>query len=572
MTRNLPPRGGSSRAPTNSPEQPQLDRAVIEADYLGASTRCLPSIDNRRAPGDPTSVPGQRQGNVGPAILNFTRPLAAAVDAAARAPTRAGRVTPGANVNAHVVTRAVEALRTAAPALSAGCRMWLWQYIACGLAFGAALGLVLTAPGLASTGVLVATATIFIGVSFFRVIVLAAAIGRTARLPCEAAPAPLRSGLPTYCVLVPLYREAALVPDLIDALAALDYPPAKLDVVLILEECDRATCARVARAALPPYMRFIIVPDRQPRTKPKALNMALALSRGEFVAVFDAEDVPAPDQLRKAAAAFLATPGRYACLQARLAIHNPRQSMITRQFALEYAALFHAFLPALVRLGLPLPLSGTSNHFPRAVLENALAWDPFNVTEDADLGIRLTRAGGTIGLLDSATLEEAPATPGQWLPQRTRWIKGWMQTYLVHTRRPWRLLRQLGAWRCFGFHALFAGFLVSALTYPLMLAAIGFELSRPTPFASAPGTLHRAALTVALTEAATGVLAALLTAVIGAWRGGLVRLAGHLLAAPFHWLAISVATYRALGQMIRRPHFGEKTRHTPRRRLRTALR
>ena len=175
--------------------------------------------------------------------------------------------------------------------------------------------------------------------------------------------------LPTYTVLVPLFREAAIVPDLIEALAAIDYPPPKLDIVLILEESDHATRRAVARSPRPACMRVIVVPDGQPRTKPKALNVALALTRGELVAVFAAEDVPSPGQLRQAAAVFAAHPGRYACLQARLAIYNPRQSLLTRHFALEYAALFHALLPALVRWNLPLPLSGTSNHFPRAVLE-----------------------------------------------------------------------------------------------------------------------------------------------------------------------------------------------------------
>ncbi len=443
--------------------------------------------------------------------------------------------------------------------------MRLWQYIVAGLSAGAALGVILVAPDIAGTTALLATAILFIGVTTFRVLVLVAALAGNARAVAITGPPVPHSKLPTYCVLVPLFREAALVPGLVDALAALDYPPDRLDIVLILEECDPATRARVARTMLPPHIRFLVVPDRQPRTKPKALNMALALSRGEFVAVFDAEDVPAPNQLRLAAAAFAATPGRYACLQARLAIHNPRQSWVSRQFALEYAALFHAVLPALVRLGLPLPLSGTSNHFPRAVLENALAWDPFNVTEDADLGIRLTRAGGTIGLLDSATLEEAPATFGQSLPQRTRWIKGWMQTYLVHTRCPWRLLRQLGAWRCFGFHALFAGFLLSALAFPLMFLAIGYELSRPAPFASAPGSIHRLALVVAFAEIAIGVLAALLTGLLGAWRGGLTALAGHVLVAPLYWMLISAASYRALSQIIRNPYFWEKTAHAPRR-------
>jgi cellulose synthase/poly-beta-1,6-N-acetylglucosamine synthase-like glycosyltransferase len=235
-----------------------------------------------------------------------------------------------------------------------------------------------------------------------RLLLLAGAVIRSNARRALAVPTLSDAELPTYAVLVPLFREAAILPDLVEALAAIDYPRAKLDIALILEESDRPTRAAASRAELPPHMRVIVVPDRQPRTKPRALATALGLTRGELVAVYDAEDIPAVNQLRAAAAAFAREPGRYACLQARLAIYNPRQSWITRHFTLEYAALFHALLPAIVRLGWPVPLSGTSNHFVRAVLDQC-QWDPFNVTEDAELGIRLTRRGGGIGLLDSDT-------------------------------------------------------------------------------------------------------------------------------------------------------------------------
>jgi cellulose synthase/poly-beta-1,6-N-acetylglucosamine synthase-like glycosyltransferase len=202
-----------------------------------------------------------------------------------------------------------------------------------------------------------------------------------------------------------------------------------------------------------------------------------------------------------------------------------QEGWLTRQFAVEYAMLFQVFLPALRLMGWPLPLGGTSNHFARGKLD-ASVWDPFNVSEDADLGIRLTRFGGKIGLIDSDTHEEAPARLVQWLPQRTRWIKGWMQTYLVHMRQPWRLARELGLWRLFGFHALFGGFLISVLAYPLLLAM----------------------------------------AVIGIWRARLAGLACDIIAAPIYWLLISIAGYRALIQIIWWPHLWEKTEHSARRR------
>jgi cellulose synthase/poly-beta-1,6-N-acetylglucosamine synthase-like glycosyltransferase len=242
-----------------------------------------------------------------------------------------------------------------------------------------------------------------------------------------------------------------------------------------------------------------------------------------------------------------------------------QEGWLTRQFAVEYAMLFQVFLPALRLMGWPLPLGGTSNHFARGKLD-ASVWDPFNVSEDADLGIRLTRFGGKIGLIDSDTHEEAPARLVQWLPQRTRWIKGWMQTNLVHMRQPWRLARELGLWRLFGFHALFGGFLISVLAYPLLLAVAVVELISPQPFVMEPGSQHHVALTIALTELIARFVAALLMAVIGIWRARLAGLACDIIAAPIYWLLISIAGYRALIQIIWWPHLWEKTEHSARRR------
>ena len=194
-------------------------------------------------------------------------------------------------------------------------------------------------------------------------------------------------------------------------------------------------------------MRIVTVPNGQPRTKPRALNYALQDARGTLVAVFDAEDIPDADQLRRAANAFIEGGPRLACVQARLAIYNADESFLSRQFALEYSALFSGLLPALGFLRLPLTLGGTSNHFRRDLLLKIGGWDPFNVTEDADLGIRLARFGYEVSVINSVTMEEAPASWRSWRGQRTRWIKGWIQTYLVHMRRPLRLWRDLGPWK-----------------------------------------------------------------------------------------------------------------------------
>jgi cellulose synthase/poly-beta-1,6-N-acetylglucosamine synthase-like glycosyltransferase len=185
----------------------------------------------------------------------------------------------------------------------------------------------------------------------------------------------------------------------------------------------------LACTQLDAHMQVLVVPEGAPRTKPRATQYALQFARGEYVVVYDAEDAPEPDQLRRALAALRAGGERLGCLQAQLNIYNSDATWFTRQFTVEYTALFDCILPTLERLRLPVPLGGTSNHFPRAVLDAVGGWDPYNVTEDADLGIRLARAGWHVGVLNSTTWEEAPPTFRIWKGQRTRWLKGWMQPH-----------------------------------------------------------------------------------------------------------------------------------------------
>lgn len=323
--------------------------------------------------------------------------------------------------------RAVNGLRRSRPTLSAGEPTWLWQKWTLALLLPALALAVVLAPEQA----MFALAAVLV-LPFFCVVALrAAALWHTSfdrhapatadRISPEAQP------LPRYSLLVPIYDEAAVVPDLIAALGAIDYPQDRMEVLLILESVDAQTRAAVAAAHLPPHMRVVVVPDGSPRTKPRALSFALRGAIGELVVVYDAEDVPEPDQLHRAAR-LLATDPKLGCVQARLNVLNDRETWLTRQFAIEYTVLFDCMLPTLDRLNLPVPLGGTSNHFSRAVLDEVGGWDPFNVTEDADLGIRLARSGWKVKVLASTTWEEAPATFSIWLKQRTRWLKGWMQT------------------------------------------------------------------------------------------------------------------------------------------------
>jgi hypothetical protein len=240
---------------------------------------------------------------------------------------------------------------------------------------------------------------------------------------------PLRRGddrLPIYAIICALYREANVVNRLVAAIRALDYPLEKLDVKFVLEADDHETRRALANLDLGPPFEIITAPPIGPRTKPKALNVALPFARGSFTVVYDAEDVPEPDQLRCALDVFTAADARLACVQASLTIDNTTDSWLARMFTAAYAGQFDAFLPGLAALHLPLPLGGSSNHFRTTALRRVGGWDPYNVTEDADLGIRLARLGYRSTALSSATYEEAPASFGPWLRQRTRWYKGWM--------------------------------------------------------------------------------------------------------------------------------------------------
>jgi cellulose synthase/poly-beta-1,6-N-acetylglucosamine synthase-like glycosyltransferase len=467
------------------------------------------------------------------------------------------------------IDRAVVGLFREQPASSAKGGIWPWQLAAAALAATAAVGSMSLVPDVA-----IAVLTGFIALPFLCVTVLRLVALREVVAPSREArgeianDAPGLPGrlLPIYTVLVPLLRETGVVEGLVRSLSALDYPAAKLEIVLVLEASDIDTQAAVRALQLPASFRIVVVPDAPPQTKPKALNYALQFARGEYVVVYDAEDRPQPGQLRRALEAFRSRPSDLGCVQARLNIYNPRASWFTRQFTIEYSALFDAILPALVRLSLPVPLGGTSNHFRRETLVAVGGWDPFNVTEDADLGFRLARQGWRTTVLKSTTWEEAPATFGRWFRQRTRWLKGWMQTYLVHTRRPWRLNSELG-WRgALGLHVLMGGLILSALAHPWFYALLVYHTISGQLFAPA-GTLAGAAFwTIACINLGAGYLTSILVGALSVWRRGRPGLALSALLMPLTWLLVSAAAYRALYQLVTRPYLWEKTEHGPLRR------
>jgi glycosyltransferase XagB len=367
--------------------------------------------------------------------------------------------------------------------------------------------------------------------------------------------------LPLYSILVPLYREENVLPALIAKLSGLDYPADRLQVLLLIEQDDEITRAVLDRIDLDSRFEIVLIPPTLPRTKPKACNVGLRHARGDFCVVFDAEDRPEPDQLRKAVSAFRVLPSWVVCVQAELQYWNPWTNWLTRCFAAEYALHFSLVLRGLDRFRLPIPLGGTSNHFRAEALRELGAWDPYNVTEDADLGMRIARRGWSVRMMNSVTEEEANARAGSWIRQRSRWTKGYYQTWLVHMRSPWRLWRELGARQFFAFQLGFGFASLAALMNPVFWALTCVYL------VSGPAHISRlfpaAVLYLGVFSLLIGNLMMIYSMMAGCMDRGLYAAVRTMLAIPLYWALMSIAAYKALIQLIRpsRRHYWELTQH-----------
>ena len=465
-----------------------------------------------------------------------------------------------ADVDAAEVTRS---LREYAPELSAfGRSLSRAQVIAaCVLAFPLVFG-VLVAPALTAT-VLVGVATAFFVFSTgFRLYTARQGWRADATVdpPPEAIAAMDPRSLPSYTILLPLYKEKpATVRALFSSLSKLDYPKHKLDGLLLIEADDDQTRAAIEEVGRPAWMRVLALPPGIPRTKPRAMGIGLRYAKGSLLTVYDAEDKPDPAQLKKAVWGFERSDESVACLQAKLCYYNPRQNLLTRWFTLEYDAWFNIFLPGLHRIGAPIPLGGTSNHFRRDALERALGWDPYNVTEDADLGVRFARLGVRTAMLESTTGEEANSQVANWVRQRSRWSKGYMQTVLVHTRHPATLLSELGLKATAAFLLTIGGAFVTALLAPFfwLLLALWFY-AEPQWIASLfPGAIfYPASLSLVL-----GNFMLVWLSLAAAVRRGHDDLAPHALLMPVYWVLMSMASYVALFELVVRPYHWHKTEH-----------
>lgn len=381
-----------------------------------------------------------------------------------------------------------------------------------------------------------------------------------------ARPEPPRldeAALPRYAVLVPLYREPEIVGQLIDGLKLLRYRRDRLEILLLIEADDMATRAELARHVLPPRIEVVLVPTSQPRTKPKALNFALATTGAELITIFDAEDKPDPRQLLKAAAAFAAGGRRLGCLQASLVIDHAEHghTWVSDQFQAEYLAHFDGLLPWIGRLGIPFPLGGTSTHLRRVAIDGVGGWDPHNVTEDADLGMRLAQHGWRMDWLASWTLEEAPLRFGPWLRQRTRWLKGWMVSWLVAMRHPRRFWRATGVRGAIGLHVLIGGALMTALAFPLSLVAVLGALTGLLPLLAERSFAGDLWLALCIWTFLGGWIGPMALALAAGRRRGRRVSAWTIATMPVYWCWMTLAMAMALRELVIDPHRWNKTSH-----------
>ena len=372
------------------------------------------------------------------------------------------------------------------------------------------------------------------------------------------APSPAIARLPIVSIMVPMFKERDIAARLVRRLSRLSYPRELLDILLVVEEEDATTRAALAGARLPRWMRVVTVPAGPIKTKPRALNFALSFCRGSIVGVYDAEDAPEPDQIHTVVRRFHERGPEVACLQGILDYYNPRTNWLSRCFTIEYAAWFRAMLPGLARLGLVVPLGGTTLFFRRAALEHLGGWDAHNVTEDADLGIRLARYGYRTELVATVTGEEANCRALPWVRQRSRWLKGYAMTWGVHMRDPVQLWRDLGAWRFLGFQVLFLGSLSQYLLAPVLWSfwAIALGFWHPIQAVIGPSALQLLGAAFVVTE--------LVNIVVGLWavRGREHR---HLMAwvptLHFYFPLGALAGWKAIYEVIVLPFYWDKTAH-----------
>jgi cellulose synthase/poly-beta-1,6-N-acetylglucosamine synthase-like glycosyltransferase len=460
----------------------------------------------------------------------------------------------------HALSRAINGLRDDDPLRSASVPVMGWQKSFLAVVLIAVAALAIWRPNQTAVGLIGVCTFGYVCTMADRVLIFRRGLAaRPIGVTDEQARAIPDDELPPYTILVPAYNEPEVVDDLIGALAGLEYPADKLQVLLLLEADDDVTIEAAKRCKESDAVSILLVPPAEPRTKPKACNYGLHFATGDIVTIYDAEDLPEPLQLRRVVAAFAALPDEVACVQAKLAYHNGQQNLLTGWFTAEYGLWFGYLLPGMMGTGTPIPLGGTSNHLRRSVLDEIGSWDPHNVTEDADLGLRIAASGYRTAVLDSQTLEEANSDPINWVRQRSRWYKGYLQTWLVHIRRPVALLRTLGPRSFIRFNLVLAGTpIIAVLNLLFWLITVLWFLGQPAAIGAVfPWYIYFPALLALV----LGNFATLYMNMVAIREDDRPDLLVPALTVPLFWVMMSVAAAKGTYQLIRNPSYWEKTFH-----------
>jgi len=447
------------------------------------------------------------------------------------------------------------------PAMSARITFSRGQKVGAAILAVVLVGLAVIWPVQVAIGLLTAMSLIFLaGTSFKFLVAMRGArydvVERVSRTDVEAL---TDHELPRYSVLVPVFREANIVGQLIRNLGGIDYPTEKLEVLILIEEEDDETRDAVLRSDPPAHFRIVTIPPGHPQTKPRACNVGLYFATGDLLVIFDAEDTPDPDQLKKAVVAFDRGGDKTVCVQASLNYFNDTENALTRMFTLEYSYWFDYMLAGLDLGDLPIPLGGTSNHFRTSALVELGGWDPYNVTEDADLGIRASALGYRVGVINSTTMEEANTSIPNFIRQRSRWIKGYMQTTLVHARQPMAIIREIGLRRFLSFVLLIAGTPATFLGVIPFYVITAITLFLPMEWVQPFFPLWLIWLT--LLNFVIGNVIMIYLSMMGPYKRGSFHLVLWALLNPVYWLLHSIASYKALWQLLTKPHYWEKTEH-----------
>jgi cellulose synthase/poly-beta-1,6-N-acetylglucosamine synthase-like glycosyltransferase len=460
-----------------------------------------------------------------------------------------------------IADQAANELYRQSPELSARVVFSRGQKIALIATIAILLVLLVLFPAAVVIGVITAISLVFLAGTVFKFIIamLGAKFDVVERVSDADVAALDDRDLPKYSVLVPVFREANIVAQLVGNLGKIDYPVDKLEVLVLIEEEDTITREAFLAANPPAHFQIVTIPKGAPQTKPRACNVGLFFATGDFLVIYDAEDTPDPDQLKKAVVAFRRGGARTVCIQASLNYFNADENVLTRMFTLEYSYWFDYMLAGLDAADLPIPLGGTSNHFRTSALIELGGWDPYNVTEDADLGIRASALGYRVGVVNSTTMEEANTSVPNFIRQRSRWIKGYMQTTLVHARRPRQLIREIG-WRRFASFALLIGGTPATFlgVIPLYVVTL-FTIFIPA------GVLEQFfpvwLLWLALVNFIIGNTVMVYLSMMGPYKRGTFALILWAILNPIYWILHSIASYKGLWQLLTRPHYWEKTDH-----------